>query len=170
MENGEAEMAKRLMLRRSRGRGRGVNQRSEFSADPLLNLERDDIITPSATVMRFAALNLRPDEIEMLTGIPADTITKKYGRELKEGPLRAKTKVAETLYAAAIGGNVGAMIFFLKTQCGWRELDREADENLQPADAQKRERIINFILQLSGDRIGDPAMSRLIDQEKSVQS
>ena len=42
----------------------------------------------------------------------------------KRGRARAVGAVAQSLIAKARAGNVTAMIFFLKTQGGWRETDR----------------------------------------------
>ena len=44
----------------------------------------------------------------------------------KRGRARAVGAVAQSLIAKARGGHVTAMIFFLKTQGGWRETDLSA--------------------------------------------
>jgi len=49
-----------------------------------------------------------------------DEVAERY----KRGRARAVGAVAQSLIAKARAGNVTAMIFFLKTQAGWREVDR----------------------------------------------
>jgi len=49
-----------------------------------------------------------------------DDIAARY----KRGRARAVGAVAQSLIAKARAGNITAMIFFLKTQGGWRETDR----------------------------------------------
>lgn len=57
-----------------------------------------------------------------------NTLLKHFRPELDRGRVSVKTKVMGALYNQAVNqGNVTAQIFFLKTQCGWREPDAEED-------------------------------------------
>lgn len=54
--------------------------------------------------------------------ISEDTLRKHFASEIASGRSIAKSKVMRTAYQMAIGGEQPAMtMFWLKTQCGWRE-------------------------------------------------
>ena len=60
-------------------------------------------------------------------GISEDTLTRHFADELAKGRARAIEQMAKTCYARALGTGVGAhvlMMFWLKTQAGWKETDR----------------------------------------------
>lgn len=48
----------------------------------------------------------------------------KLGARYKKGKARAIGAIAQSLIARARGGGTASMIFYLKTQTGWRERDR----------------------------------------------
>lgn len=84
----------------------------------------------------------------------------------KRGRAKAVGAVAQSLIAKARGGNVVAMIFFLKTQGGWRETDRHeqvAAPTINVIDSfepeSPRERLAKMI-----DRLAD-RQSQTIDGE-----
>lgn len=56
-------------------------------------------------------------------GKPIDekTLRKHFNVELENGSALANAKVAQSLFKKAMGGNVTAQIFWLKTRAGWRE-------------------------------------------------
>lgn len=59
-----------------------------------------------------------------------NTLLKHFRNELDRGRTSVKTKVINALYQNAVQNmNVTAQIFFLKTQCGWKEPE---DEELPP--------------------------------------
>ncbi|MFN3262126.1 MAG: hypothetical protein ACE37J_16360 [Pikeienuella sp.] len=47
-----------------------------------------------------------------------------FAERYKRGKARAVGAIAQSLIAKARGGDTACMIFFLKTQAGWREKDR----------------------------------------------
>ena len=53
--------------------------------------------------------------------ISRPTLFRIFGKELRDGLPRANVRIAGALYTAAINGDVGAMIFWLKTRANWRE-------------------------------------------------
>jgi len=53
--------------------------------------------------------------------IDLKTLRKHFREELDTGLVTATSKVADTLFKKAIGGNVVAMIFWLKARAGWRD-------------------------------------------------
>lgn len=72
-------------------------------------------------VRGLAAVGTRHEDIAAKLGISADTLTRHYGEELRDGRIDANAKVAQTLFQQALSGNTTAMIFWLKTRAQWRE-------------------------------------------------
>lgn len=52
-------------------------------------------------------------------GIDPKTLRKHYRSELTLATFKANAQIAGKLYQKAVGGNVGAMIFWLKTRARW---------------------------------------------------
>lgn len=83
-------------------------------------------------VRKLAGYGLTHDEISAVIINPQtdkslddDTLRKHFPDELREGKAETRTKVARTAYQMAVSGETPAMtMFWLKTQCGWRETDR----------------------------------------------
>ena len=74
-----------------------------------------------AQVSALSAFGMRHEAIAAHVGCDDKTLRKHYRDELSSGKDQANAKVAKALYEQAIGGNTVAMIFWLKTQAGWRE-------------------------------------------------
>jgi len=72
-------------------------------------------------VRKLAAAGVRFEDIAAKLGISSDTLTRRYRQELDDGRIDANAAIGETLYQQAKNGNTAAMIFWLKTQGGWRE-------------------------------------------------
>ncbi len=81
-------------------------------------------------VMQLAAFGLRHSDIGLFIRssrgkpISEPTIRKNFSLELDTGRLKANVKVAQTLYKKAIGGDTTSMIFWLKSQAGWKDTQR----------------------------------------------
>jgi len=58
-------------------------------------------------------------------GIDEDTLTKHFKTELVSGKAKANSMVGKTLYQKATGGDTAAMIWWSKTQMGWKESNVE---------------------------------------------
>jgi hypothetical protein len=77
-------------------------------------------------VERLAAV-LRMEDIADFLGISSDTLRRRMNEDpavrqaYKRGRQRAIAGVATSLLQQARDGNLTAMIFYLKTQAGWRE-------------------------------------------------
>lgn len=54
-------------------------------------------------------------------GIHIDTLRKYFQRELVMGKAAANEKIGRTLYEKAMSGDATSMIWWTKTQMGWRE-------------------------------------------------
>ena len=73
-------------------------------------------------VTAMAAVGCTQAQIAMLFKIDEDTFRKHYGEEFNRAKVLAIGKVANTLFKRATEGNdLGAAIFYLKAQAGWRE-------------------------------------------------
>lgn len=72
-------------------------------------------------VVDLAGCGVPQDDIAHELGITAKTLRKHYRRELNRAAIIANVAVAKSLFAQAVGGNVTAAIFWLKTRAGWRE-------------------------------------------------
>ena len=79
-----------------------------------------------ALVESLAAIGTNQDKIALLIrdGIDVKTLRKHFGHQLQTGKTRAVAKIAGKLYNKALQGDLGAQIFFLKTQGGWSEKQR----------------------------------------------
>jgi hypothetical protein len=54
-------------------------------------------------------------------GIDEETLNKHFKKELVQGKAKANSKVGQTLFQKATGGDTSAMIWWSKTQMGWKE-------------------------------------------------
>jgi hypothetical protein len=68
----------------------------------------------SACGTRFALIAIH-------IGIDTKTLRRHFRRELSEGRQDANSRIAKSLFDAAIEGNTTAQIFWLKSRAGWRE-------------------------------------------------
>jgi hypothetical protein len=69
-----------------------------------------------------AGFGLPHEMIATLVGISENTLRLYYAAELKQGKAQACFQVAKTLFdRATTGKDLGAAIFFLKSQAGFRE-------------------------------------------------
>lgn len=75
-----------------------------------------------ATVEALAGVaGLRQAEVAAYIGITEKTLRRHYRGELDRATVTAVAKVAESLFQKAIGGDVTAMIFWLKARAGWTD-------------------------------------------------
>ena len=96
-------------------------------------------ITPEhiSTIERMAANGATLDQIATVLDISPRTLDKWLQQEdIRRVYLRAKLKaidqVAGALFSKAMAGDVTCMIFYLKTQAGWREIkDAQLPEGSQ---------------------------------------
>ena len=81
-------------------------------------------------VMQLAAFGLRHADIALFVksangqSISEPTLLKNFKNELTTGKLKANVKVTQTLYKKAIGGDTTSIIFWLKSQAGWKDTQR----------------------------------------------
>lgn len=72
-------------------------------------------------VQLHVTVGTRQEVIADILDIDPKTLRKCYRKELDQSKAKANAKVGGSLYNKAIGGDTSAMIFWMKTQAGWRE-------------------------------------------------
>jgi hypothetical protein len=89
------------------------------------------VLTPEqVTQVETLAAVLTLDQIADYLGISNATLRRRISEDkeilsaYKKGKQRAVSGVATSLLTQAREGNITAMIFYLKTQAGWRETNR----------------------------------------------
>jgi len=84
-------------------------------------------------VSHLAGVGVPQDDIANIIGCAPKTLRKHFRAELDRGVAEANAVIAGCLFTAAKGGNIAAMIFWMKTRALWREQppakDRDADAN-----------------------------------------
>lgn len=61
------------------------------------------------------------DVVSEVMHIPARTLTRHFGHELKHGKVLIHARIGASIVADALAGDKTMRIFFAKTQMGWRE-------------------------------------------------
>tara|TARA_R110002033_G_scaffold160274_1_gene196508 strand:- start:505 stop:981 length:477 start_codon:yes stop_codon:yes gene_type:complete len=79
------------------------------------------LATTQLEVYNLSRVGTRHEDIATLINVSHDTLTKYYKKELDRGRIEANAAVAGTMYSKAMTGDVGAMMFWLKTQAQWSE-------------------------------------------------
>ena len=77
--------------------------------------------TDKQLVMQMAAVGISQEQIAAVIGITHETLNKYYKEEVNTAKSKAIAKIGATLYNKALKGDNTCMIFYLKTQGGWRE-------------------------------------------------
>lgn len=75
-----------------------------------------------AYVVRMSSVGIHQRDIATVLNIAPKTLTKYYRKDLHDDRIERLGKVAGALYKSAIDGSIAAMIFILKTQGHWREV------------------------------------------------
>jgi hypothetical protein len=73
-------------------------------------------------VRRLASIGLSDDDIGSQLHLPSRKLQKVFQLELKEGAAEGRELALQTLYDRALTGeNLGALTFWVKARCGWRD-------------------------------------------------
>ena len=74
-------------------------------------------------VEAMAGVGLPHDQIAALLrdGVCVDVVRDNFAHELKAGKAKASAKIGQTLFNRAIGGETAALIWWTKSQMGWKE-------------------------------------------------
>jgi len=86
-------------------------------------------------VRLYAAMGTTQEDVARLLKIDVKTLHKYYREELDLGMLTASAQIGGALYKKAMSGDTTAMIFWLKTRAGFRELRHEKVNMEMPQDA-----------------------------------
>jgi hypothetical protein len=111
-------------------------------------------------VARFSGCGLPQPQIAALVrdGISEDTLFKYFGKELKLGKAQANSKVAQTLFDKAVGGDTTSMIWWTKTQMRWSEVHHlehtSPDGSMTPKSA------------LDATKLSDSALEEILAAKK----
>lgn len=73
------------------------------------------------TVQMHATVGTNQETIARVLGIDAKTLRKHYRDELDISRAKANATIGGALFNKAKDGDTAAMIFWMKTQAGWRE-------------------------------------------------
>lgn len=74
--------------------------------------------------IKMASFGITHEQIAMVLGISADTLTKFYGPDLTKARANANMIVGQTLFGMILEKNVTATIFWLKCKAGWAETQK----------------------------------------------
>lgn len=90
-------------------------------------------------VKALASTGVNTKLISQYIGIHEETLFKYYKEHMLKAKLDRNMVVAQSLYEkAVIDKNVVAMMFWLKTQAGWREIPRDDPANEEIKDVVGR--------------------------------
>ena len=95
------------------------------------------------TVQLHATVGTPQELIAQIIGIDAKTLRKHYRDELDLSLAKANATIGGALFNKAKGGDTAAMIFWMKTQAGWKE--KSVIEGTEPDGA------LRIIVQKFGD-------------------
>jgi hypothetical protein len=114
-------------------------------------------------VRHLAGLGVPQDDIAKIVGCSPKTLRKRFREELDCGAAEANAIIAGCLFAAAKAGNIGAMIFWMKTRAHWRERP-SAEVPIGNADAGSSSEVVLVL----PDNNRDPELTQILQdaQEK----
>ncbi len=74
-------------------------------------------------VEKLISVGIPQESVAMVIrgGIHKDTLRKHFRYELDTAMIKAHGKIGGKLFAMAMAGNVSSLIFYAKTQMGWKE-------------------------------------------------
>ena len=75
-------------------------------------------------VESMSGMGLPQENIAAVCNCSVDTLFKYFPEELALGKAKANAKIAQCLFNKATGGDTTALIFWAKTQLGWKETAR----------------------------------------------
>jgi hypothetical protein len=108
-------------------------------------------------VRSLASVGSRQEDIAAIIGCDPKTLRKHFRDELDRAMAEANAAVAGYLFDAAKGGNIAAIIFWLKTRANWRE-GMTADDPIPGADAASNSGVVLVL----PDNSRDPALRQVL--------
>jgi hypothetical protein len=108
-------------------------------------------------VRYLAGVGVPQDDIAKIVGCAPKTLRKRCRNDLGRGIAEANATMCGYLFAAAKGGNIAAIIFWLKTRAHWRE-GRAPDSPPPRADAHADLQVLLVL----PDNSRDPALTQVL--------
>ena len=105
-------------------------------------------------VQYLAGVGVRQDDIARIIGCSPKTLRKRCRDELDRGVAEANATMFGYLFAAAKGGNIAAIIFWLKTRANLRETP---DNPVPGADAESDSEVL-----VLPDNSRDPGLTQAL--------
>jgi hypothetical protein len=75
-------------------------------------------------IENYVAIGLNQEQIAVVIGRSVDSLDRHCRHQLDSGKFKANAKIGGRLFEKAMGGDTAALIFWAKTQMGWKETDR----------------------------------------------
>ncbi len=91
------------------------------------------------TVTKMTAYGIDQETISKCIGISKPTLHKHYRHELDTAKADCIVEVADRLISKIRNDDGPSIMFYLKTQAGWREKDKDSDA--EKAEKERQERI-----------------------------
>lgn len=88
-------------------------------------------------VQLHATVGTQQSVIADIIGIDDKTLRKHYREELDQAKAKANATIGGALFNKAKNGDTAAMIFWMKTQAGWRETTLVGNDPENPLPAQQ---------------------------------
>lgn len=104
------------------------------------------------TVAMHTLVGTPQSDVARVLGIDEKTLRKHYRDELDLAKARANAKVGGALFNKALAGDTTAMIFWMKTQAGWRETSQH---DLTSSDGSMTPKTITRVIVDPKDAHGD---------------
>ena len=73
------------------------------------------------SVEALAGYGVQQREIATIVGVTINTVRKHYKKELEVGLAKVHGKIGEAIVKGALNGDKTLLIFYAKTQMGWKE-------------------------------------------------
>jgi hypothetical protein len=84
------------------------------------------------TVQLHATVGTSQELIAQIIGIDPKTLRRHYREELDLSKAKANATIGGQLFSKAKGGDTAAMIFWMKTQAGWKETTVHVGDETNP--------------------------------------
>lgn len=133
------------------GRPKGAKSGTKHGAPKYVPTDEERL-----DVMMMSANGIKPTAQAQSLGIPLKILNQFFKNEMDYGKMQANTKVSGALYNKAMDGNVPAMIFWLKSQAGWREADRlevtgaNGKNLVNLTETDKEQRMLSVLMKAKG--------------------
>ncbi len=90
-------------------------------------------------VEHYVSIGFTHEQIGLIMEKSVDSLTRHCRRELDAGKLKAHAQIGGKLYSEAMKGNTALLIFYAKTQMGWKETVRNEHSGLDGAPIAVRD-------------------------------